>query len=185
MLEVRAIRANPDRLRQAIRLRGIDPLKADVDRWLDLTSSAAASRPTWTPSTPRRRPSQASAALIRDAARQRARSCVPGAVSSKRRSTASPPSGIDHGLVPELAPPEDATRRQRGRERRSLRLDPARVPRHFGARARLTQRPTDAETYLLHADEPDFTLKTYPTSASASASTRSRARRSRARASPT
>ena len=29
-----AIRANPDRLRQAIRLRGIDPLKADVDRWL-------------------------------------------------------------------------------------------------------------------------------------------------------
>jgi seryl-tRNA synthetase len=36
MLEVREIRANPDRLRDAIRLRGVDPAKADVDRWLML-----------------------------------------------------------------------------------------------------------------------------------------------------
>ena len=36
MLEVRAIRANPDRLREAIRLRRVDPAKADVDRWLTL-----------------------------------------------------------------------------------------------------------------------------------------------------
>src|SRR5688572_4692239 len=34
MLEPRLIRANPDRLREAIRLRGVDPAKADVDRWL-------------------------------------------------------------------------------------------------------------------------------------------------------
>lgn len=36
MLEPREIRANPDRLREAIRLRGVDPMKADVDRWLEL-----------------------------------------------------------------------------------------------------------------------------------------------------
>lgn len=36
MLEVRDIRAHPDRLREAIRLRGVDPAKADVDRWLTL-----------------------------------------------------------------------------------------------------------------------------------------------------
>ena len=36
MLEVREIRANPDRLREAIRLRRVDPTKADVDRWLNL-----------------------------------------------------------------------------------------------------------------------------------------------------
>src|SRR5687768_16652478 len=36
MLEVREIRADPDRLREAIRLRGVDPRKADVDRWLAL-----------------------------------------------------------------------------------------------------------------------------------------------------
>ena len=36
MLEVREIRANPDRLRAAIRLRRVDPSKADVDRWLAL-----------------------------------------------------------------------------------------------------------------------------------------------------
>ena len=34
MLEARQIRANPDRLREAIRLRGVDPAKADVARWL-------------------------------------------------------------------------------------------------------------------------------------------------------
>ncbi|HZO31182.1 MAG TPA: serine--tRNA ligase [Chloroflexota bacterium] len=36
MLEVREIRANPDRLRETIRLRRVDPAKADVDRWLVL-----------------------------------------------------------------------------------------------------------------------------------------------------
>jgi seryl-tRNA synthetase len=36
MLDVREVRANPDRLREAIRLRGVDPAKADVDRWLTL-----------------------------------------------------------------------------------------------------------------------------------------------------
>lgn len=36
MLEVREIRTNPDRLREAIRLRGVDPTKADIDRWLTL-----------------------------------------------------------------------------------------------------------------------------------------------------
>src|SRR5687767_14766615 len=36
MLEAREIRANPDRLRAAIRFRGVDPAKADVDRWLAL-----------------------------------------------------------------------------------------------------------------------------------------------------
>ena len=36
MLEARQIRANPDRLRAAIRFRGVDPAKADVDRWLAL-----------------------------------------------------------------------------------------------------------------------------------------------------
>ena len=34
VLEAREIRANPDRLREAIRLRRVDPTKADVDRWL-------------------------------------------------------------------------------------------------------------------------------------------------------
>jgi seryl-tRNA synthetase len=34
MLETRQIRANPDRLREAIRRRGVDPKKANVDRWL-------------------------------------------------------------------------------------------------------------------------------------------------------
>jgi len=36
MLEVRDIRANPERLREAIRLRRVDPARADLDRWLDL-----------------------------------------------------------------------------------------------------------------------------------------------------
>jgi seryl-tRNA synthetase len=36
MLELREIRANPDRLREAIRLRGVDPARADLDRWLTL-----------------------------------------------------------------------------------------------------------------------------------------------------
>jgi len=36
MLDPRLIRANPDRLREAIRLRRVDPNKADVDRWLQL-----------------------------------------------------------------------------------------------------------------------------------------------------
>jgi seryl-tRNA synthetase len=36
MLEVREIRAHPDRLREAVRLRRVDPAKADVDRWLVL-----------------------------------------------------------------------------------------------------------------------------------------------------
>lgn len=34
MLEARQVRAHPDRLRDAIRLRGVDPAKANVDRWL-------------------------------------------------------------------------------------------------------------------------------------------------------
>jgi seryl-tRNA synthetase len=36
MIDVKDIRANPDTLRQAIRLRKVDPEKADVDRWLML-----------------------------------------------------------------------------------------------------------------------------------------------------
>src|SRR5579883_2157836 len=36
MLDVREIRAHPDRLREAIRLRHVDPARADLDRWLAL-----------------------------------------------------------------------------------------------------------------------------------------------------
>ncbi|MFH1566677.1 MAG: serine--tRNA ligase [Gemmatimonadota bacterium] len=36
MIDVRQIRANPEALREAISLRGVDPAKADVDRWLRL-----------------------------------------------------------------------------------------------------------------------------------------------------
>jgi len=36
MIDVKDIRTNPDALRQAIRLRKVDPEKADVDRWLAL-----------------------------------------------------------------------------------------------------------------------------------------------------
>ncbi|MDQ3699496.1 MAG: hypothetical protein M3442_01075, partial [Chloroflexota bacterium] len=36
MLDLREIRAQPDRLREAIRLRRVDPARADVDRWLSL-----------------------------------------------------------------------------------------------------------------------------------------------------
>ena len=36
MIDVKTIRANPDALRQAVRLRRVDPQKADVDRWLEL-----------------------------------------------------------------------------------------------------------------------------------------------------
>ncbi len=36
MIDVRQIRANPDALREAIRLRRVDPALADVDRWLQL-----------------------------------------------------------------------------------------------------------------------------------------------------
>ena len=36
MLDLRQIRAHPDRLREAIRLRRVDPARADVDRWLEL-----------------------------------------------------------------------------------------------------------------------------------------------------
>src|SRR5437879_6176745 len=36
MLEARAIRAHPERLREAIRWRGVDPATADIDRWLAL-----------------------------------------------------------------------------------------------------------------------------------------------------
>jgi seryl-tRNA synthetase len=36
MLDPRQIRANPDRLKEIVRLRKVDPAKADVDRWLVL-----------------------------------------------------------------------------------------------------------------------------------------------------
>ena len=36
MLDVKEIRANPERLREAIALRNVDPGKADLDRWLEL-----------------------------------------------------------------------------------------------------------------------------------------------------
>ncbi|MGH9627524.1 MAG: aminoacyl--tRNA ligase-related protein, partial [Bryobacteraceae bacterium] len=36
MLDAKEIRSNPERLREAIRLRGVDPQKADLDRWLEL-----------------------------------------------------------------------------------------------------------------------------------------------------
>jgi seryl-tRNA synthetase len=36
MIDVKAIRANPDELREAIRLRKVDPQEADLDRWLEL-----------------------------------------------------------------------------------------------------------------------------------------------------
>lgn len=36
MLDVRTIRADPERLRAAIRLRGVDPRRADLDHWLQL-----------------------------------------------------------------------------------------------------------------------------------------------------
>jgi seryl-tRNA synthetase len=36
MLDPRTIRANPERLKQIVRLRKVDPAKADVDRWLAL-----------------------------------------------------------------------------------------------------------------------------------------------------
>lgn len=36
MLDIKEIRTNPDRLREAISLRNVDPKKADLDRWLKL-----------------------------------------------------------------------------------------------------------------------------------------------------
>ena len=36
MIDVKHVRANPDRLKEIIHLRKVDPAKADVDRWLDL-----------------------------------------------------------------------------------------------------------------------------------------------------
>lgn len=36
MLDPRQIRANPDRLKEIVRLRKVDPARADVDRWLEL-----------------------------------------------------------------------------------------------------------------------------------------------------
>ncbi len=36
MLDPRQVRANPDRLKDIVRLRKVDPTKADVDRWLHL-----------------------------------------------------------------------------------------------------------------------------------------------------
>lgn len=36
MIDVKEIRANPERMREAIRRRGVDPSKANLDRWLEL-----------------------------------------------------------------------------------------------------------------------------------------------------
>jgi seryl-tRNA synthetase len=36
MIDVKEIRANPERMREAIRLRKVDPTRADLDRWLEL-----------------------------------------------------------------------------------------------------------------------------------------------------
>src|SRR5574341_110697 len=36
MIDIKEIRENPQRLREAIRLRRVDPAKADLDRWLEL-----------------------------------------------------------------------------------------------------------------------------------------------------
>ena len=36
MLDPRSIRANPERLKEIVRLRKVDPARADVDRWLAL-----------------------------------------------------------------------------------------------------------------------------------------------------
>ncbi len=38
MIDPKRARANPDRLREIIRLRKVDPARADVDRWLELDS---------------------------------------------------------------------------------------------------------------------------------------------------
>ena len=36
MIDAKEVRANPDALREAIKVRKVDPDKADVDRWLQL-----------------------------------------------------------------------------------------------------------------------------------------------------
>ena len=36
MIDAKAVRANPDAMREAIRARKVDPEKANVDRWLEL-----------------------------------------------------------------------------------------------------------------------------------------------------
>ena len=36
MIDAKQIRANPDRLKEIVRLRKVDASKADVDRWLEL-----------------------------------------------------------------------------------------------------------------------------------------------------
>ena len=41
MIDPKAVRAHPDAMREAIRVRKVDPAKANVDRWLALDASAA------------------------------------------------------------------------------------------------------------------------------------------------
>ncbi len=36
MIDVKAVRANPEAMKEAVRVRGVDPSDADVDRWLEL-----------------------------------------------------------------------------------------------------------------------------------------------------
>ena len=44
MIEVREVRANPERMREAIRKRRVDPKKADLDRWLALDAQVRDAR---------------------------------------------------------------------------------------------------------------------------------------------
>lgn len=44
MIDPRDVRANPERMRQAIRLRRVDPHKADLDRWLALDAQLRETR---------------------------------------------------------------------------------------------------------------------------------------------
>ena len=39
MIDPKAVRAHPDALREAIRVRKVDPAKANVDRWLVLNAA--------------------------------------------------------------------------------------------------------------------------------------------------
>ena len=39
MIDPKAVRAHPDAMREAIRVRKVDPAKANVDRWLTLDAA--------------------------------------------------------------------------------------------------------------------------------------------------
>ena len=124
MLDPRAIRANPERLKQIVRLRKVDPAKADVDRWLELDEQPPALQTEIDALNAEKKQIAGLGRTDPDAARSKGQELRERVAELRRRlSTAScRRAGPHHGVAAELDRRGDAGGPRRGRQRRGVRL---------------------------------------------------------------